>query len=344
MKNLELRSALIKSSALLALCIFLIYAFAVGDSGGIGGTISSIFSAIVFIVGLTVALIVSVSVLFGIYFGILYLYDPEVSKKTYEELKAIGDTFSVKLPISPKCCSPKKAVVAVPAVSSEDIQAIEASQAQLGAQLDTIGSTVDTLQQSLAGFTSALGTAKEEITTLEEKTNSFEEVIESKATTEAIDETSKKLHTELEGLKGSIKPIADKIANLEENITSLTSEDEKEGEDVQALINGALETLKGEIKAVQSEVAKLSAPPSKESTSESADDVDDTAHRILSYFENKSEKNKFISSVKKAVDQGMTYAQIGEFVENALSKKAGEVISEHPSLTKDYIRTIRQQS
>jgi len=115
MKNLELRSALIKSGALLALCIFFIYAFAVDDSGGIGGTISSIISAIVFLFGLTIALILSISILFGIYFGILYLYDPEVSKKTYEELIEIGNTASAKLPIRAKCCSSKKA----PATNAE---------------------------------------------------------------------------------------------------------------------------------------------------------------------------------------------------------------------------------
>ncbi len=346
MKNLELRSALIKSGALLALCIFLIYALAVGDSGGVGGTISSIISAIVFVVGLTIALIVSVSVLFGIYFGILYLYDPEVSKKTYEELRTIGDTFSVKLPIRPKCCSSKEVVVTVPTVNSEDLQAIEANQAQLCAQLDTIGSTIDTLQLSLAGFSSALGTAKEEISALEEKTDSLEEAIENKATTEAIDETSKKLSAELEGLKGSIKPIADKIASLEENIISFTSEGEKENEGIKELVNKAIETLKGEIKDVQNEVAKLSSPPSKERKPESTGDSDSasTVHRILSYFENKSDKNTFTASVKKGIDQGMTYAQIGEFLQNTLSKKASEIISDHPSLTKDYIRTIRQQS
>ncbi len=344
MKNLELRSALIKSGALLALCIFFIYAFAVGDSGGIGGTISSIISGIVFIFGLTIALILSVSILFGIYFGILYLYDPEVSKKTYEELKEISDANSSKLPLRAKFCTSKKTPAANPAVSNVELVAVEANQAKLGAQLDNIGSTVETLQKSLNGLTAALGSAKNEISTLEEKTASFEEVIATKASTQAIDESSKKLSTELEGLKGSIKPIADKLTSLEENVTALAPNDDPEGEDVQGLITKAVDALKGDIKAVQNDMAKLSTAPAEESETESTDNGDDATHRILSYFTKKADEKKFVTSVKKAVEQGKTYAQIDEFLADALSKDANTIIADHPSLTKDYIRTIRQQS
>ncbi len=344
MKNLELRSALIKSGALLALCIFFIYAFAVGDSGGIGGTISSIISAIVFLFGLTIALILSVAILFGIYFGILYLYDPEVSKKTYEELKEISDAKSSKLPLRPKFCTPKKASPASPTITNEDLDAVEVSQAKLGAQLDNIGSTVATLQESLNGFTAALGSAKEEISTLDEKTSSFEEAIETKASTEAIDESSKKLSTELESLKGSIKPIADKLTSLEDNITALAPADDAESEDIQEMINKAVDALKGDVKAVQNDMAKLSAASAEDTKSGSIDDTDDAAHRILSYFTKKADEKKFVASVKKAVEQGMTYAQIDDFLAESISKDASAIIADHPSLTKDYIRTIRQQS
>jgi len=46
MKNQELRSSLIKSGIILVLCVFFIYSFASGDSGGVTGTIGSLFSRI----------------------------------------------------------------------------------------------------------------------------------------------------------------------------------------------------------------------------------------------------------------------------------------------------------
>lgn len=343
MKNLELRSSLIKSGALLALCIFFIYAFAVGDSGGVGGTIGSLISGITFLIGLTIALIISVLILFGIYFGILYLYNPDVSKKTYDELKTISTAAIAKLPIKTKCCPSKKAVSAAPAVSTEDIQLIEANQARLGSQLENIGSTFETLQESIHSLNTALSSAKEAVTSLEEKTASFEEALETKATTEAIDDSSKKLSTELESLKGSLKPLTDRLATLEENIATLGSQDDAEGEDVQGVVDKAVDALKNEIKAVQDDMSKLSAAPVQDSKAKTNDKEDGSAHRILEYFTKKADEKKFVTSVKKAVDQGMTYAQVDEFLDDALSKEAGAIIADHPSLTKDYIRTIRQK-
>jgi len=342
MKNLELRASLIKSGVLLALFIFFIYAFAVGDSGGVGGTMGSLISAITFVIGLTIALVISVSILFAIYFGILYLYNPDVSKKTYDELKAISTAATANLPISAKCCHSKKATTISPAVSLEDLQAIEQNQANLGTQLENIGSTVETLQKTLNGFNTALSSAKEEMTAVEEKLASFEESLETKATAEAVDDSAKKMNTELESVNGSIKSLTDKLATLKENVTSLGSQEDEEGEDVQGLIDKTIIALKGEIKAVQDDLAKLSSAPAKDTKAKEGDKEDDSAHRILGYFTKKADEKKFVTSVKKAVDQGMTYAQVGEFLNDTLSKEAGAIIADHPSLTKDYIRTIRQ--
>jgi len=344
MKNLELRSSLIKSGVLLALCIFFIYAFAVSDSGGVGGTIGSLISGITFLIGLSIALVVSVVVIFGIYFGILYLYNPDVSKNTYEEFKTLSSTATANLPINTKCCVPKKSEPAAPAISTEDLQSIEETQTKLAGRLDDIGSTVETLQKSLNGFAATLSDAKEEVSNLEEKTATVEEALESKAGTDAIDASSKKLTSELESLKGSLKPISDKLAGLEESISSLTSQEETdvEGEDVQALIEKAVGSLQGEIKAVQKEISQLSAA-APALTAKADNTTEDAAHRILSYFTKKADEKKFVASVKKAVDQEMTYAQVGEFLDDTLSKDASAIIADHPSLTKDYIRTIRQK-
>jgi peptidoglycan hydrolase CwlO-like protein len=342
MKNLELRSSLIKSGALLALCIFFIYAFAVGDSGGIGGTIGSLISGITFLIGLTIALVISVLILFGIYFGILYLYNPEVSKKTYDELKAISTAATAKLPISAKCCHSKKAAASTPVVSVEDLQTIETNQSKLGAQLKNIGSTVETLQESLDDFSTTLHSVKDGMTTLEEKTSSFEEALELKATTEAVGDSSKKLNSELESIKGSLKPLTEKLSTLEEKIASLSSQDDENG-NIQSIIDKAVDGLKDDINAVQNDLTTLKAAPVVNDKDKATNKDEGSTHRILAYFTKKADEKKFVTSVKNAVDQGMTYAQIDEFLVDALSKEAGVIIADHPSLTKDYIRTIRQK-
>ena len=343
MKNLELRTSLIKSGALLALCIFFIYAFAVGDSGGIGGTIGSLISGITFLIGLSIALMISVLVLFSIYFGILYLYDPAVSKKTYKELKTICTAATVDLPITGKCCFLKKVRATSPAVNVEDLQAIETGQAKLSKQLDSLDATVATLQKSLNSFNDSLHSTSEEISTLKEKAASFEEALETRATVGAVDDSSKKLSTELESVKGSLKPLSDKVASLEESIADVDSREDDDGEGIQGIIDKAVGTLAGDIKTLQIDLAKLNTAPAEDSKAEATGEEDESPHRILAHFIKKVDQKKFVTSVKSAVEQGMTYAQVDEFLNNALSKDAVAIIADHPSLTKDYIRTIRQK-
>ncbi len=334
MKNLELRSSLIKSGVLIGLFIFFIYAFAAGDSGGIGGTLGSLISAITFVIGLCLALIVSVVVIFGVYFAILYLYDAEVSKTVFAELQGTLSTVSKQFPCdSDSTCCTSKANEISPVLTADDIQPLQSAQNKLATQLTTTNANVDALQKTINSLNAAINTGKEELLALSEKAIVIQEDLEGKASSDAIAESAKKLATDI---SSSIKPLGDKIAALEETVADLATANENDDtdDDVQEKIDQAVAAIQKELTALKKSM--VSSKPETES-------VEESRHRILEYFSNKKDENKFVKLVKEKVTKDMTYAQVDEFLVDSLSKEATAILADHPSLTKDYIRTNRQK-
>lgn len=332
MKNLELRSSLIKSGVLIGLFIFFIYAFAVGDSGGISGTIGSLISAVIFVVGLCLALLVSVAVMFGIYFGILYLHDPEVSRTVFGEFQETLSAVSKQFPCSSTCCTSKSKELP-PVLTADDIQPLQTAQNKLAARLAATVADVDSLRETVNTLNTAINSANEELIALNEKVNATQEDLEGKASTEAIADSAKKLSADI---TSSIKPLGDKITSLKETVAGLATDNDDEVDDsVQEKIDQAVAALQKELTAIKKSIASSESAP---------DTAEESRHRILGYFSNKKDENKFVKLVKEKVSPNMTYAQVDEFLVESLSKEAAAVLSDHPSLTKDYIRSYRQKS
>lgn len=336
MKNLELRSSLIKSGCLLGLLVFLIYAFAVESSGGIGGTISSLFSGGIFIVGLSIALLVSVVVMFGVYFGILYLYDPQVSVKTMDELKVNLNNVSTKIPIFTHCCS-RHSSVPPTVVTAEDLIPLCTAQENLKIQLTTINASVASTLKSLTTLTSSNNTTNEELSMLGEKMQTLEETIEGKASLELIDDSAKKLASDIIAIKSSITLLNDKISTLESTVDTL---DDGNSDDTDKAVQEKIDLA---VTGLQKEIATLKKCITAQPVTSEETNTGDTSHRILSFFTKKDDKKKFIALVNESVEKDMTYAQANTLLNETLSKTAAAIIAEHPSLTKDYIREMRQK-
>ena len=338
MKNKELQSSLVKSGIILILAIFFIYAFAVGDSGGITGTFASLFSGILFLLGLTLALAVSVIVMFGIYFGILYMYDQDTSKKTYDEFKVklAASSQSLSSLCSSRCSSTKEIIIPL---QEEDLVPLRQNQDKLGNQLSNLQDSIKSLENSLSTVSSSLNATAEEFSRLAEKATETDEALEGKATTASVDEASKKLSADITSLQTSVKPLSEKLAELETSLSSLDTEEDMTGQDLQEKVDSALTGIQEELTSMKQSIEELASQPQQEGSEAEA-----SSHKILSYFTKKADEKKFIALVNKAVAQEMTYAETGEFLNDSLSTSASEVIADHPSLTKDYIRVCRQKN
>jgi len=355
MKNQELQLSLVKSGIILILCIFFIYAFAAGDSGGITGTISSLFSATLFLIGITIAIPVSIAVVFGIYFGILFMYDANTCTKTYAEFK---DKFSDSTKLINSVCATKcssKKVAVVTSLSDEDLSPLRSSQDKLGSQIDDLQENVAGLEKTLHTVSSSITGATEEIAKLDEKVTTASEELENRATTASVEEATKKLASDITAIQGSVKPLGDKLAELETTLAAMGSDDDSSSDDdLQEKVDTAISGMKAELATMQSSIKSLAStpPPAAPTTPPAANKkakqpakkIEEAPHKILSYFKKKADENKFVKLVDEAVKKGMTYAQVGEFLNESLSAEASKVTSGHPSLTKDYIKTCRKNS
>lgn len=337
MKNLELRSALIKSGIILILCIFLIYSFAVEDSGGMTGTLASLFSALSFLIGITLAVTISILMMFGIYFGILYMYDQETCKKTYGEFTTKLQEISKTVASSCSCkCRPAK--ITLPPLTDDDLKPLRSSNGRLDSQLTALQSSVAALEKTVSTVSSSVVMTAGEIARLDTRANDVDETLNGKATTDLIDEASKKLANDITALQNSIKPLAAKILELESTLAPLAGKGK-------ASEGGSKENVAEDIGEIKDELATMKkviqalSPQAPETTNT----TEDASHRILSYFDDKTDEEMFITRVSEAVDKEMTYAEVGAFLEEKLSTEASTIIAKHPSLTKDYIRTCRQK-
>ncbi len=339
MRNQELRTSLIKSGVILTLCIFFIYAFAASDSGGVWGTIGSIFSGILFVIGLVLAVAASVFVMFAIYFGILYMYNKETCKKTFEELKPQITNSLTSLNVS--CPSKCFHSTNEPApISAEQFSAIQDRQNTLDASLETVQNNIDNFDTTLSTVSSSVIIASGEIAKLDERITTLANALEDRITTESVNDISVALEKELSILKTTVDPLEEQMSKLAAEVNSLQKIDNADDpeEKFKVVIDSLVTPLRTELATIKKDLADLSTQPlsGMPEKSESSD------HRILSYFNKKNDEKKFVTLVDEAVKKGMTYAEAGEFLNDSLSPQASEVIADHPSLTKDYIRTIRQ--
>ena len=134
------------------------------------------------------------------------------------------------------------------------------------------------------------------------------------------------LNSELEASKAELEANAAALESakleMEENITALTAEKEQLSDEV-----NELSTLVEELKTLAEEQA--SAPQ------------EDLDKGIFSYMDREDCKKAFIAKVEEALDQEMTYAQMDTFFKDNLEGDLYQILKDHPSLTKDFIRSKR---
>lgn len=63
---------------------------------------------------------------------------------------------------------------------------------------------------------------------------------------------------------------------------------------------------------------------------------------IFSYIEKDEDQALFIKTVEEAIAQDLTYAQIDEYLSTRLPVELDKIIKDHPSLTRNYIKNLRQ--
>ena len=375
MKSNQLRSPLISSAILLAVFSLIVYFTLTSPEGSVFNSFGSIvvllLRTIQLTIGLALALIVSLAVLIGIFLGAVALVNPSASSRMYEGLRQTIRSWLTPLAglfKSDKGEQLKEELTAFGATLKTDFSRMVAPlkkeltevQGNLEGKVSALRGKLSEVEESVADKASVeqVETVTAEVAAVSETLAGTEASV--KTLTAKVEQVGAPdpgqilgdLPARLEALEQKQGSAAVDLQPIEEKISSL-----------QAEINKVTQPLEKKIAALTEEITNLKAAPADRETTaqpvveekkagktekksepaKSASKADDDEHRLLTYFTDAAEKKKLADLVGQTLKKDMTYAQVTKFLVKKMGKEGGKIISEHPSLAKDYIRQCRRK-
>lgn len=250
----------------------------------------------------------------------------------------------------------------IKAVTSEMIGATDATvvsvREELANKIEDLDSQVKTVQSSSVTAEHVKETVASEVSSIREAVGAADaglkelhakvDVVADKVASVSPDDIIGDIPSRLESLENREMPAPVDLQPLQEQIAALRSE------------VAVLDATKGQVAALKDEVAVLKealaevrivaetprkkekvkpVPEKSQGKSEQGDE-----HRLLSYYANTEDKQKFSDLVIQTLKKDMTYAQVMDFLIEEMGEEGGKVVSEHPSLAKDYIRQCRRNA
>ncbi|PIE60152.1 MAG: hypothetical protein CSA32_00420 [Desulfobulbus propionicus] len=186
-----------------------------------------------------------------------------------------------------------------------------------------------------------LGDIPSRIASIEQKATDPEE---ARATVEAmekfqkhLDELTTRLGTTEENLK-KMNPDT-LLGDISARIDSIEKMGKANEEEIKPLAE-MVEKLQRETREDQSQDSQKEQAEVQDEAPSSAETK--TAHRLFVYFEDSKDREKIESLVTETLKKDMTYAQVMNHVAKEMGNEKGQVITDHPSLAKDYIRLRRR--
>lgn len=356
MKPNLLRAPLINSAILLVVCSLLVYFTLTSPEGSIWSSMGAIFTLffriVQLVIGLALGLLVCIAVLIGIFLGAVALFDGASASRMYEGLRQT--ILSWLAPV-------------LDLLSSDRDDKLQAELSDLGQTLKTdFSQMIDSARRELSTAQNVLAG---KLQALQGKVQATEEATAEKVSAEQLEALTAEVATVTEALtatEGKIKTLQDKIekavqevgavdpgsilGDVPARLEKLEQQEPPAPVDLQPL-EKKIATIQAEIKTLQGALKEASKPQkqkavetpaaaAKEEKKEST--AEGTEHRLLSYFEKKEDQEKLAGLVAETLKKDMTYAQVTDFLIEKMGKNGGTIISEHPSLAKDYIRQCRR--
>lgn len=184
---------------------------------------------------------------------------------------------------------------------------------------------LEELQKSLQTATSQKLTLQKSVDSLKMQVQTANNEI-SKVKSSLNDETAAKdeLNAELLAAMESISELTGKLESQEATSKSLAEE--------KTALTAKASELEAQAKEFEEKVKELE---------EELDKAPEAG--IFSYMESEEDKDLFVEKIDEALEQEMTYALIDTFLTEELSADLDQIIKDHPSLTKNYIRNKRRE-
>lgn len=310
MKNSEFRGPLFQSAAVLAGVIILAMIAASSGAGSAGGGILAVIvgigKTILFVIGLAVGLGVSIALLIAIFLAAVAMVSPEQASQMYSDLKKnfAKSILTCQTPWS--CCDTPG--------SERPIDAEEYIRMK---------QEITDLQARNTNLTGKIKELKEDTALL-------------KGNVEAIKADNEALKAKIEDLSQTVKDLSDAENAIKELVADLTTKIQA-GADQEMIVQiGNLERLQTQTREeLEGFIERLNSlePGQKQAPSSG----------IFSYIEKDKYQALFIQKVEEALGRELTYAQIDEYLSTQLPADLVKIIKDHPSLTKNYIRSLRRE-
>jgi predicted nucleic acid-binding Zn-ribbon protein len=381
MKQNLLRTPLRNSAILIGIVSLVIY-FTLTSPGGtvwssFGAIICLALSTLQWLIGLSLGILICIVVLIGIFLGAAAMSDSAGASRMYESLRGTIISWSVPLAGLFKSDHEEKLQAGLDEFSGQlktDYNKLVAAakreltvvHGELAGKVQTLHGKLRTVEETADGKVSKeqLEEVAAGITTLNETLSVNDAAV--KALQGKVDEAVKlagNVEVDTEKVLGDVpariealeqqevpapvdvKPLEKTIAGLQAEVGSLKTALEETRNDLKAAVAESVKPA--EVVEVVEVVEEKKTKVEKKAKVEQKEKVDEVGsepeHRLLSYFEDKADQDKLASLVAETVKKDMTYAQVMDFLIKNMSKQ-GNVISEHPSLAKDYIRQCRRNA
>ncbi len=316
MNRNDFRNPLIQSGILLLVVFLFISIVANAPADGFIASIYALVSGLVrgllFVIALSIGLIFSIAVLIGIFLLAVSFHSVDKARTMWEHLKTSLVTFYCRF--SERVRSAAKKPESSGSAKSASPSALKAGSSWEAPAVQQ----QDRLQ------------VEEKIATLEAQTNRLEVTVQSTA------ERLVTIQAGLEQERASAGDTGDKFGALEAaagELGSVVKLQEQKIASLQTDVTALAESIKAEVDSLSREIAELHEKAS----------VPEVVSGILAYIDTQEERETLTEKAEEAVSRGMTYAQTDEFFKKSLPANVHKALSEHPRLTKDFIRSVKKK-
>ncbi len=311
MNKKDFRNPLIQSGAVLLFVFLLISIVANAGTNSIIGSISALFSGLIsgilFLFALCVAIIISIAVIIGLFIAAVSIHSVDKARDMYSGLKSSLCSFYGK-------CSAARSHAHTDRenLHSGNIQCPGSAPGfDVSELLQKLQNRLARLEKALMDIQTVQAGSETQLSSLHEDIKDIKDDNSSDSLTRqfsSLAEAQQTLHQKITNLSSRLDTNTDQIASLDKRI----SKDQDR---------------------IQAELEKL-----RQKTS-----VPDVITGILSYIDVPEDREKIAKKAEEAVSRGMTYTQIDAFFKSSLAPKVYTVLSEHPRLTKDFLRSVKKK-
>uniref|UniRef100_UPI0040570765 hypothetical protein n=1 Tax=Candidatus Electronema sp. TaxID=2698783 RepID=UPI0040570765 len=322
----------------------------------VGLLIQAVLRAVQLLIGLTLAAAFCVAVLIGIFLGAVALASRETAARMYGELRqTLADWLAPALALVGKKKTEEP-------VNFEPVK--EEMRQELRANIEEIQDHIHSTRELLAG----------KIGQLSSRIDALEEMTAKMADSSQVDELRSEVRgamTTLAGIEGAVGGMKACVEQTAQQILQISPEkllgdmperlrqiEQREPEviDITPLERDIAVMQQEELASVREKADKallaaetapaavpsavMQEPLPSASAVQEAPLTDE--HRLLSYFDDPADKLKVAELTEAALEKGLNQKQIVDYLTRGLGAQKGKIISSHPAVFKDYLKTCRR--